>query len=57
MIHAAVRELVVYIPLMFLLDKLFAEPGLAAALPAAESVSAVFAMWMLGRAIKSATEK
>ena len=57
MIHAAVRELVVYIPLMFLLDKLFAEPGLAAALPVAESVSAVFALWMLARAIRSATEK
>ncbi len=53
MIHAAVRELVLYIPLMFLLDELFGETGLAAALPAAESLSAVFALYMLGRAIRS----
>ncbi|MBQ6075946.1 MAG: cation transporter [Lachnospiraceae bacterium] len=54
MIHAVVREIVLYIPLMFLLDKLFGETGLAAALPVSESLSAVFALYMLGRAIRSA---
>jgi hypothetical protein len=39
---------------MFLLDKLFWETGLAAALPVSESLSAVFALYMLGRAIRSA---
>ncbi len=54
MVHAMVRELVLYIPLMFLLDKLFREPGLAAALPVAEAVSAVFALILLGRCLKKA---
>ena len=53
MLHAVVRELVVYIPLMILLDKLFQEPGLAAALPAAEAVSAVFAILLLRRCLKT----
>ncbi|MBR3639752.1 MAG: hypothetical protein IKN50_04015, partial [Clostridia bacterium] len=44
LLHAAVRELVFYIPLMFLLDRLFSDTGLAAALPAGEALGAVFAI-------------
>ena len=49
LIHAFVRELLLYIPLMFLLDRLFNEAGLAAALPVAEGLAAVFALWLLHR--------
>lgn len=50
LIHAFVRELLLYIPLMFLLDRLFGETGLAAALPAGEGLAAVFALWLLAKA-------
>ncbi|MBQ8110886.1 MAG: MATE family efflux transporter [Clostridia bacterium] len=52
MLHAFVRELVFYIPFMFLLDRLFGEVGLAAALPAGETCGALFALWLLNRALK-----
>jgi Na+-driven multidrug efflux pump len=52
-LHAYVRELIFYIPLMFILDGLFGENGLAAALPAAEALSAVFALFLLHRAVPS----
>ena len=52
MLHSIVRELVLYIPFMIVLDKLFAERGLAAALPAAEALSAVFALILLRRVMK-----
>ena len=48
-LHAFVRELVFYIPLMFLLDSLFGEVGLAAALPVGETCGAVFALYLLHR--------
>ena len=54
MIHSIVRELLLYIPAMIVLDKLFGEKGLAAALPVAEAVSAVFALFLLGRCLKRA---
>lgn len=54
LLHAFVRELVFYIPLMFLLDKLFGETGLAAALPAGETCGALFALFLLHRAIQEA---
>jgi len=53
MLHAFVRELVFYIPFMFLLDRLFGEVGLAAALPAGEACGALFALWLLNRVMKS----
>ena len=53
MLHACVRELGVYIPLMFLLDAVFGQTGLAAALPAGEAMSAVFALWLLYKALGS----
>ena len=49
MLHAFVRELVFYIPLMFLLDRLFGEVGLAAALPVGEACGAAFALWLMNR--------
>ena len=49
MLHAFVRELVFYIPMMFVLDKLFGETGLAAALPVGEACGAVFALCLLRR--------
>ena len=52
MLHACVRELGVYIPLMLLLDRLFGQMGLAAALPAGEGLAAIFALWLLRRALR-----
>ena len=51
-IHAIVRELILYIPFMFILNHLFGETGLACALVVGESCSALFALWMLKRALK-----
>ena len=56
MLHAFVRELVFYIPLMFLLDRLFGEVGLAAALPVGEGLGAIFAIWLLSRSIRMASD-
>ena len=47
LLHAAVRELVFYIPLMILLDHLFGEVGLAAALLLGETLGAIFAILLL----------
>ena len=55
MLHAFVRELVFYIPFMFLLDKLFGETGLAWAFPLGELCGAVFAIWLLRKALRKAT--
>ena len=52
MLHAFVRELVFYIPMMFALDRLFGERGLAAALPVGEACGAVFALFLLRRFLK-----
>ena len=56
MLHACVRELGIYIPLMFLLDALFGQMGLASALPVSEGLAAVFALWLLHRALRPRTE-
>ena len=52
MLHACVRELGIYIPLMVLLDRLFGVMGLAAALPAGEGLAAFFALWLLHRSLQ-----
>jgi Na+-driven multidrug efflux pump len=52
MLHAFVRELVFYIPFLFLLDRLFGELGLASALLAGESCGAAFALFLLHRVLK-----
>ena len=56
MLHAFVRELVFYIPFMFLLDGLFGETGLAAALPVGEGCGAIFALYLLNRFLKEKKE-
>ena len=55
-IHAFVREVVIYIPFMFLLDRLFAENGIAAALPVGEAVSVFVAVFLLHRWLRKHTE-
>ncbi len=57
MLHAFVRELVFYIPFMFLLDFMFAETGLAAALPAGEACGAMFALYLLHRMLTGKYKK
>ena len=52
LLHAFVRELGFYIPLMFILDKIFGETGLAAALPIGETLGALFAMYLLHHWLK-----
>ena len=52
LLHAFVREIVFYIPFMFLLDGAFGEVGLAAALIAGESCGAAFALYLLRKALK-----
>ena len=47
LLHAVVRELVFYIPFMFLLDRLAGENGLASALPVGEACGAAFALLLL----------
>lgn len=51
-LHAIVRELVFYIPFMFILDWLFGENGLAFALLAGEACGAVFALLLLRHSMK-----
>ena len=51
-LHAVVRELVFYIPLMFVLDRIFGYIGLASALPAGEALGAAFALFLLHRILK-----
>jgi len=48
-LHAVVRELVFYIPFMYLLNGLFGANGLAAALVVGETCGAVFAYYLLSR--------
>ena len=56
-IHAMVRELVFYIPFLFILDRFFGETGLASALVAGEFCGAIFALWMLRRQLKPKNEQ
>lgn len=49
LLHAVVRELVFYIPFMFLLNAAFGANGLAVGLLAGESCGAVFALFLLAR--------
>ncbi len=52
LLHAFVRECVFYIPFMFLLDRIFGEVGLAAALPVGEACGAVFAIILFRRILQ-----
>ena len=53
LLHAAIRILVLYVPIMFLMDRIFGETGLAAALPVSEGVADVIALWLLHRFLNS----
>ncbi|MBR6028510.1 MAG: MATE family efflux transporter [Clostridia bacterium] len=57
LLHAFVREIVCYIPCMFLLDRLFGETGLAAALPVGEGLGAVFALALLAWVLRREKER
>jgi len=57
MVHASVRELVCYIPLMFLLDGWFQEAGLASSLPLGEGIGAVFALFLLSYLLRKKHEQ
>ena len=57
MIHAIVRELVFYIPFQFIMDRLWAETGLACALLAGEFCGAMFALWLLRRILNKQEKK
>ena len=52
LLHAVVRELVFYIPMMFLLNALFGQTGLAAALPVGEGCGAAFALALLAHVLR-----
>ena len=52
-IHAVVRELVFYIPFMYLLNGLFGIWGLVSAIIAGEGCGALFALILLKAYIKS----
>ena len=52
MLHAIVRELVFYIPCQFIMNGIWAETGLACALPVGEFCGALFALWLLKRNMK-----
>ncbi len=54
MVHAIVRELCFYIPMMFAFDRFFGENGLAAAYPVSELFSAALALFLLQTTIKRA---
>ena len=49
LLHAAVRELIFYIPVMFLLDAVFGKYGLTCALIVGESFGAVLALLLFAR--------
>ena len=51
-IHAFIRIVGLYIPLMFLLDRLMGETGLALALPVAEFLSDFVAVYLLKRTVR-----
>ena len=49
LIHSCVRELVFYIPFMFLLNALFGQTGLVSAVVSGEAAGGVFALWLFRR--------
>ena len=52
LVHSVARQLVFYIPLMFLFDALFAETGIAWSLLAGEILGAITALLLLNRWVK-----
>ena len=54
MIHAIIRQVIFYMPFMYILDKFFGANGLAAALPAGELFGGVIALILVHITIKKA---
>ncbi len=54
MIHAIARQVIFYIPFMYILDKIFGANGLAAALPGAELLGALVAIILVRVTMKKA---
>ena len=56
-LHAVTRNILLYLPILFVFDRLFGEVGMAAGLPVSEVLSAFFAMWLLKRSIEQGRER
>ena len=56
LLHSVVRQIVFYIPFMFLLDRLFGMTGLVCAVIAGETCGGIFALWLLRRFLKKAAD-
>ena len=56
LIHAFCRILLIYIPLILILDRIFGQNGLAVSLPAGEFLSDFLAIWLLRRWLKKPHE-
>jgi Na+-driven multidrug efflux pump len=52
LVHSIVRQLVFYIPFMYILNALFGYVGLTFAIVAGEGCGAMFALWLLRRYLK-----
>ena len=51
-IHAFAREIIFYIPFMFILDRIINESGVALALPVGEACGAVVALLLVRHTLK-----
>ncbi len=57
LIHSVVRQLVFYIPFMYILNALFGYVGLTFAIVAGEGCGALFALWLLKRYLKKVAKQ
>ena len=57
LLHACVRELVFYIPFMYLLNGLFGMNGLVCSLIAGEGCGMLFALWLMARFMKKVSKE
>lgn len=53
MIHVVIRQIILYIPLMFLLDRLFGAYGLVSSVIFSEAVASAAALFLLNRYLKA----
>lgn len=57
LLHACVRELVFYIPFMYLLNLIFGMNGLVCAFIAGEGCGMLFALWLMARFMKKVSKE
>ena len=57
LLHACVRELVFYIPFMYLLNLIFGMNGLVCALIAGEGFGMLFALWLMKRFLNKVSKE